>query len=329
MPKAKDSTPFDTGYKLLFSNPRMVKDLLEGFIKPEWINELDFDTLEPLKASFATDDLRERHDDSIWRVKMGQDWLYLYLLIEFQSSDDYFMACRIMTYVGLLYQDIIRHEPLRKGQKLPPVLPIVLYSGTRDWTGPINMADLVHRPHPGLARFVPELSYCLVEERDIPDRFSDAYPDNVLGHVIGLGFSQSTHELHHRVKQLTALLSGPDSRPLQRSVAIWLNRLLRVRFRDEAIPEIQNLNEVDAMLAEKLDDWTEQWKREGLEKGIEKGRQQEASAMLLRFLTKRFGPVDEATRQKVEAAPVEQLEAWGDRVLDAGSLDDVFLSPGG
>ncbi|WP_286807126.1 hypothetical protein, partial [Marinimicrobium sp. UBA4209] len=104
-----------------------------------------------------------------------------------------------------------------------------------------------------------ELSYCLVEEQDIPDRFSDAYPDNVLGHVIGLGFSQSTQELHHRVKQLTALLSGPNSRPLQRSVAIWLNRLLRVRFRDEAIPELQNLNEVDAMLAEKLDDWTEQW----------------------------------------------------------------------
>ncbi len=94
------------------------------------------------------------------------------------------------------------------------------------------------------------------------------------------------------------------------------------------------------MLAEKLDDWTEQWKREGLEKGRQEGRQegrlqgqlegrqQEAAVMLLRFLSKRFGPVDEATRQKVEASPVEQLEAWGDRVLDANSLDDVFLSSG-
>ena len=74
------------------------------------------------------------------------------------------------------------------------------------------------------------------------------------------------------------------------------------------------------MLAEKLDDWTEQWKREG--------RQQEAAAMLLRFLTKRFGAVDAATRVKVETASLEQLEGWGDRVLDANSLDDVFLSSG-
>ncbi len=144
----KDSTPYDSGYKLLFSNPRIVQDLLEGFVKPDWIDEIDFQTLEPFKASFTTDDLRERHDDSIWRVKMGPDWLYLYLLIEFQSSDDYFMACRIMTYMGLLYQDIIRHEPLRRGRKLPPVLPIVLYSGSRVWSGPTNMGELVHRPGP-------------------------------------------------------------------------------------------------------------------------------------------------------------------------------------
>lgn len=235
-------------------------------------------------------------------------------------------------YVGLLYPDIIRREPLRKGQKLPPVLPVVLYSGSGGWTGPLNMADLVHRPNPGLARFVPDLSYCLVEERDIPERFSEIYPENVLGHVIGLGFSQSTGEMRHRVKQLKALLSGPDSRPLQRSVAIWLNRLLRVRFRDEAIPELQNLNEVDAMLAEKIDDWTAQWKREGLEKGRQEGmrkgrqegRQEEAATMLLRFLTKRFGEIDEATCQRVHSAPVEQIEAWGDRILDVDSLEEVF-----
>ncbi|MGD8177159.1 Rpn family recombination-promoting nuclease/putative transposase [Marinimicrobium sp. ARAG 43.8] len=83
----KDSTPYDVGYKLLFSNPRIVQDLLEGFVRPEWIDDIDFQTLEPFKASFTTDDLRERHDDSIWRVKMGPDWLYLYLLIEFQSSN--------------------------------------------------------------------------------------------------------------------------------------------------------------------------------------------------------------------------------------------------
>lgn len=106
-----------------------------------------------------------------------------------------------------------------------------VYSGSGAWSGPTNMGELVHRPHPALARFVPDLRYCLVQEQDIPERFSETYPANVLGHVIGLGFSQNTGEMHHRVKQLKALLTGPDSRPLQRTVAVWLNRLLRILIR--------------------------------------------------------------------------------------------------
>ncbi|SLM32242.1 hypothetical protein MTBBW1_600072 [Desulfamplus magnetovallimortis] len=35
-------------------------------------------------------------------------------MLEFQSSDDYFMAVRIMTYIGLLYQNIIRTQNLKK-----------------------------------------------------------------------------------------------------------------------------------------------------------------------------------------------------------------------
>ncbi len=53
MPNNKDSAPFDAGYKLLFSNPRIVQDLLEGFVRPEWIDEIDFQTLEPFTERAA------------------------------------------------------------------------------------------------------------------------------------------------------------------------------------------------------------------------------------------------------------------------------------
>lgn len=63
-------------------------------------------------GSYATEDYRDRHDDVIWRVRWGQDWLYVYLLLEFQSEVDRFMAVRMMTYVGLLYQDLITQGKL-------------------------------------------------------------------------------------------------------------------------------------------------------------------------------------------------------------------------
>ena len=59
-----------------------------------------------------TEGLATRSDDLVWRVRLRHsgDWLYLYLLIEFQSRDDPTMAIRVMTYLGLLYQSLLRHR---------------------------------------------------------------------------------------------------------------------------------------------------------------------------------------------------------------------------
>ncbi len=53
----------DSGYKLLFSHPQMVEELLRGFVRESWVSTLDFTTLEPVGSSFVSDDLRERHSE--------------------------------------------------------------------------------------------------------------------------------------------------------------------------------------------------------------------------------------------------------------------------
>ncbi|WP_243448503.1 Rpn family recombination-promoting nuclease/putative transposase, partial [Candidatus Thiosymbion oneisti] len=78
----------------------MVGDLLRGFVPDTWVKELDLTTLEKCSGSYVSDDLRDRADDLIWRVHWGQDWLYVYLLLEFQSTIDRWMAVRIQTYLG-------------------------------------------------------------------------------------------------------------------------------------------------------------------------------------------------------------------------------------
>lgn len=103
---AKNSLPpiqvHDSGYKLLFSHPAMVADLLNGFVAEDWVRELDFNTLEKQSGSYVSDDLRPRADDVVWRVRWRGRWLYVYLLLEFQSDVDRFMAVRLLVYVGLL-----------------------------------------------------------------------------------------------------------------------------------------------------------------------------------------------------------------------------------
>jgi hypothetical protein len=54
------------------------------------------------------------------------------------------------------------------------------------------------------------------------------------------------------------------------------------------------------------------------------GRAEEAARLLLQLLTRRFGPVPDGARERIDAASKEQLERWFERVLDAESLDEVF-----
>jgi hypothetical protein len=154
----------DSSYKLLFSHARMIEDLLKGFVHEDWVAQLDFSSLEKVNGSYISDNLRGREDDVVWRVKFKKQWLYLYLLLEFQSTEDAWMALRMLTYVGLLYQDLQRTRQLTPSGRLPPVLPIVLYNGEKAWMAPQEMAELIE-PIPGsLAHYRPHMRYLLLDE---------------------------------------------------------------------------------------------------------------------------------------------------------------------
>jgi len=62
----------------------------------------------------------------------------------------------------------------------------------------------------------------------------------------------------------------------------------------------------------------------GIQRGIQRGMQQGEEKVLERLLSRRFGPLSEATRQRLKNATLEQLERWTDNILDAASLEEVF-----
>ncbi|NHZ62278.1 Rpn family recombination-promoting nuclease/putative transposase [Massilia genomosp. 1] len=70
-----------------------------------------------------------RQGDLVWRVQLGDEFLYVDILLECQSGVDRSMALRMPTYVGLLCQDLVKRHELSPGLRLPPLLPLVLYNG--------------------------------------------------------------------------------------------------------------------------------------------------------------------------------------------------------
>ena len=54
----------DEHYKHLFAFPRMVEDLLRGFVRGDWIDAVDFSTLDKLSAEYVSDESRVRLGDA-------------------------------------------------------------------------------------------------------------------------------------------------------------------------------------------------------------------------------------------------------------------------
>ena len=322
----------DHSYKNLFSHPKMVEDLLTGFVKHDWVQDLDFRTLEKLNSSYITDDLRERSDDVVWRLQFKGDqcqenWLYLYLLLEFQSTVDDFMAVRIFNYTSLLYQDLIKSKQLPTTKQLPPVLPIVLYNGERPWLAATQVADLLPELPDKLHLYQPNQTYLLIDE----GRYSAAELaklENLTAALIRAEIADSAEELTRVLANLIVWLPLPEQHELRRAFKEWITRLLLPkRLPNTYIEEVKDLTEVKNMLAERIKEWTKPWVEEGFKAGVDEGIDQGEARLLAKQLTKRFGPLPTWAEEKLFQAHHEQLEAWAEGIFDIETLEDFFTPP--
>ncbi len=154
MSEKKDSHPHDTGYRLLLSYWEIVQQLVEGYVDEDWAKKLDFENSERMDGTFILKDFQKKETDVLYKVKMlGEDGqsseeeIYLYLLIEHQSSVDYTLPFRILVYLTRIWTHIFdntdQKEREKKSFRFPPVFPLVLYNGEREWTAASSMADIV------------------------------------------------------------------------------------------------------------------------------------------------------------------------------------------
>ena len=68
----------------------------------------------------------------------------------------------------------------------------------------------------------------------------------------------------------------------------------------------------------------QQGMQQGMERGMRQGRVEGRRALLERLLLRRFGPLPAEVDERLSGASAEDIEAWFDNALDAGTLGDVF-----
>jgi predicted transposase/invertase (TIGR01784 family) len=178
-----DKATHDLLIKKALENPSIAQEFLELYLPEEYKDLLDLTTVCPEKETYIEDSLKSKLSDMVFSVQMKANEktdkkeqrqqdneqqnqteienkedrsALVYCMIEHQSSSDYWIALRLLKYSLLLLE---RHAVKR--DKLPIIIPLVLYNGKKGYSAPRNIFELF--THPELARKIMTEDYKLID----------------------------------------------------------------------------------------------------------------------------------------------------------------------
>lgn len=320
----------DLGYKLLFAHPELVRELITGFTPFAELGELAPACFERVNPAYASDAWLERSDDIVWRVRVADQWIYVYILIEFQSRVDRWMALRMQVYVGLLYQDLVkRHDTVDNGL-LPSVLPLVFYNGAAPWTARCEVGELIVAAPHGLLPFQPAQRYCLVDQRRL-DQADLARRQGVLAMLFRLELSDRPDVVLEALVAWSCWFNQREQDSLRQDVAQWVQQLLRREPALELLTAAAFAQGGMEMNDKKFATWAEMFEDRGRQQGLQQGLQLARSA-LCNMLRVRFGALADDIEARIDAGSFDELTRWSERALSVPTPAALFAAadrPGG
>ncbi|HYO14664.1 MAG TPA: DUF4351 domain-containing protein [Thermoanaerobaculia bacterium] len=146
-----------------------------------------------------------------------------------------------------------------------------------------------------------------------------------MAHLFRIEKSRDWWEVRASVQRLRQGIPPAES-SLRQAFETWLQKVILPRFglSQEGVSATLTLEELETMLAESIDRWNREIREQGRQEGWQEGRQEGEARLVLRQLRLKFGPLEPEIEDRVRSADAERLLEWGDRVLTAENLQDVF-----
>ena len=308
-------TPHDTLFRAVFSDPVRARALLRDQLPNEIAGLLTDTPPRIVSGSFIDEDLRETQADLLLEVDLASGGAaFVYVLIEHKSYPDPEVVSQVLGYMVRIWRDYARHGEGRAGRAarlkaLPPIIPLLGYSGSTPWTGPTDLNSMIATDTPAL--------HVLRGPDLILRHWAEMSPDALSGDPVSqAGLLTLTGRGLAYLDEIETALE--DSPTLQEQFGVYIRETVRGAALDAledrlAAAKADQKEGVLGSIMEKL-------RAEGEAKGEVRGRKRD----LARLLERRFGPLSDADRARIDAASLDQLDTWIDRVLDAESLKALF-----
>lgn len=224
--------------------------------------------------------------DVVKKVRLPENHeLFIISLIEHKSYVDYNVVMQLLRYMVYIWEDYEKNaqkmgdmKPSDKNFRYPPILPIVYYEGTGEWTAVTNFADRVFL-NDIFAPYIPDFTYHLfrLREHEQEELMEKKDAISVIMLINRLRNMKEFHELQFPDGYFEDLSEKTPQDALE-----VLAKVMAVLLRELNVPEEEVMDFTDQIKERRMGrlfegfqgyDW-QATRRESLAEGRKKGREE-------------------------------------------------------
>jgi predicted transposase/invertase (TIGR01784 family) len=313
--------PHDEFFKLIFSDPKRLAELIENFCPSDLVQSLELSTLRILPTEKIGSEKRKYLDLVAECQTKNKDYAQFYFIFEHKSQPDRYAFIQIMHYMVSIWE-----ENVRQNKDLVPIIPVIYYHGQVLWPHPRNLIDLF-KVEEALKKYLSDFKYLLVDTNLISDEKLKEDMENLSALAIVLYVMKNIRlpleELAQAFKALIELLRINPQEPtfiLFYSVVSYVSKAKGVE--PEEMENILFKTGGEEMRTV-FDKWREEGIQQGILQGLYKGAVEEARNLVLEALETRFGAVEPHISNRIKTIEDRDiLKSLHRTAILAGSIEE-------
>lgn len=307
----------DKIFREILNNKQELESFMKKYLKCQNIKAQD---IEKYDTKFVTKELKIKESDIIYKVKEKN----VFILIEHQSTVDYYMPIRITEYCIELIRNVIKEKS--KNTIYPLIYPIVLYTGNKKWDAPLTIGENQEEYYEFMKLNYPKYNLVDINNYTKIELINDK---SVISKAMLFEKLQTKKELQDTMKQLM-------SKELTTEEINYLKRMLRYsNIINKKYPEqakqwykeiekkegVGNMTQFEKLFIQLYDERYQEAEekgtkagmqkgmQKGMEKGIKKGKKEEKIEIVKRMLKMQMKDKEILHIAKIKTDELEKIKA--------------------
>ena len=311
------TTPHDAFFKVTFGDKDVAQDFLKHYLSAQIANVVDLNYLTKENNSFVDERFKESFTDMLYRTKINGEDGYIYFLFEHKSYQDPLVILQLLRYIVRIWEE--KYD--RKANRLPIIIPMVIYHGESKWnvqTKLINLIKGIDELPEETKKYIPVYEYELYDLSPFGQVMIVGLAlTKVVLEVMQLVMITDTKKFRQAMRKVLEDIAQLPEDKFERFVEACITYILSVRD-DVDIGTIEKESkEILSERSEAIMSVAEKLRNEGRLEGEAKGRLEGKIEFVLKNLSKKFGRrFTKELKEKIQKADEKTIDYIGENLLD-------------